>query len=513
VPWLVTRPPSTRHHPTDPSSDDVYEAPESLAPRVVTAAKWTVGGQVLREAARLGTAIFVARLLTPNEWGLAATALVPLGLLAMVTDLFGAALVQRARVTEADRSTVFWTALGLGTSITAFAIAMSGPIARFFGQPETRALVAVGSLTLLIGSLDRVPEILRTRELAFRSLETRQFASLIVGGIVAVALAFAGAGPWAIIANYVVGGLVFTALLWAGTSWRPQLTVSMQSLRSVMAFGVPLFGSQLVGWVSANIDRVLTGRHLGTTSLGEYSFAFALMIRPVLNIVTPLEIVMFPTLATIQADEERLRRSWLGAKRVSVAIMTPLFVGLLTIGPDLVPLLFGRQWQDTVPILQVLCLAGVAFSLGTLNSNLLMVRDKVGVMFWLALLGASVITLGVATGLHWGLIGVATGLAAAQWTIVLPQMWITTRAGSVEFGRTLRASFASLPFAAVGGASAWVTRLGLVEAGVHPLGRIVVSSLVLVVVYTGLVYCLSEPLRVEMRRVLLRLPWRASRGA
>ena len=109
------RPPASGTHPPDGDGEQAYEPPESLSGPVARSIKWVVISRVFREATRLGTAVLLARLLTPAEWGLAGMALLVVAILTRLSDLaLPAALVQRARITEADRSTIFWTSLALG---------------------------------------------------------------------------------------------------------------------------------------------------------------------------------------------------------------------------------------------------------------------------------------------------------------------------------------------------------------------------------------------------------------
>ena len=144
--------------------------------------RWKVTTLVVREGSRLAIGILLARLLTPAEWGLAGMALVVSAFLMTVSDFsLAAALVQRPRITEADRSTMFWTALGLGAVMTTVGIALSGVVADFFGEPEVQPLFAVACLGCLIASTDKVPGSLPTRDLAYRSLEVRQIAATIAG--------------------------------------------------------------------------------------------------------------------------------------------------------------------------------------------------------------------------------------------------------------------------------------------------------------------------------------------
>lgn len=480
-----------------------YEPPADLSGPVLTGIKWKGTSLLLREGSRLAVGILLARLLTPDEWGLAGMALVVSALLSMLTDLsLPAALVQRPSISEADRSTMFWTSLGLGVLMMTVGIASSGLVADFFGEPDVQPLFAALSVGFLIASLEKVPGALLTRDLAFRSLEVRQIAATVAGAAVALTLALAGAGAWAIIGNALAVTSVSCALLWTFTRWRPRLTFQRESFRSLTGFGVTYLGSQLLMYVQLNADKLLVGRVLGASSLGTYSFAYQLMFTPVLNVAYPLQTVLFPAFATIQENAKRLNDAWLRSKRLAVAIMAPAFLAMLVTAPDLVQTIFGDRWSGAVPVLQLLCIAGIAYSLGTANALLLLSTGRVRTLFRLTLLVTVTTTGAAALGLLWGIVGVAAAYAAAHWLLAPLELWITTRAASFRLLPAMRATFSPLPFAFAAALLALALQLALVQLDVAAGIRIAVVGSALLVVYVVLAYLGSRALRTEIRGVL-----------
>jgi O-antigen/teichoic acid export membrane protein len=259
-----------------------------------------------------------------------------------------------------------------------------------------------------------------------------------------------------------------------------------------------------MAYAQYSADKILVGRFLGTAALGTYSFAYNLMFMPIMNIGYPLQQVLFPALASIQDDEERLRAAWLRGKQLAVAVLVPAFLLVVVVAPDLVPLVFGNAWKQAVPVLQLLCFAGVAYSLGTLNWNLLLVRNRPRALLQLTILITSVVLLSVVVGLTWGVVGVAACYAGAHWLLVLPETWLTTRAGGVGFMTTLRAASAALPFAAAAAILGYGARLALLETGVPPAVRIVAATVTLLVAYAGLVRVGSRTLWSEARDVVVQ---------
>src|SRR5918999_4954702 len=205
---------SESSRPGAPRGDDIDsgEPPADLAGAVLGGVLWKVLTRGVAETTRVAVVLVLARLLTPEEYGIAGMALVVASFGVILTDpALGAALIQRPTIDERDRSTVFWLAAGLGASLTVLGLALSGPVADLFGEPRVEELFAVASLSFVVVGLAAAPRALLTRRLAYRSLELREMAGILAGGATAVAVAVAGFGPWAFVASMLVNVTISTA--------------------------------------------------------------------------------------------------------------------------------------------------------------------------------------------------------------------------------------------------------------------------------------------------------------
>ena len=496
-----------------PTSGAAVDSTASLTPRVVGGLKWKLIAQVASEGTRVIVAVILARLLTPDEFGLAGMAFVVAGLVSIVADPWlGAAIVQRTRITERDRSTIFWMSVGLGVGTTTVSILLAPAVASFFGQPEVSKLFAVAALGFTIQALATTHASLLTRELAYRSLEIRAIAGTVAGGITAVIIALAGGGPWAIVGSSLATATVSTVLLWVFLPWRPHFLFSRASFDSLAGYTVRLFGSRVLGYANVSADNLMVGRFLGPSALGAYALAYNVMFTPMIRIAHPLQEVLFPAFSTLQGDNARLEAAWLRSKRLAAATLTPLFMVMVVIAPDFVPVVFGSKWDAAIPVLQLLCIGGVAYSLGTLNWSLLMAVGRVGTLLRLNIVVTTVLVVAYAVGLFWGIVGVAALGAAARWALVLPETWIATRSTPISFWRTMQATLSPLPAALVASIAAALLRVGLSQGGVPPAARIVLVTLVLLGLYVLLIWLLSSDLRGEIRRSAdARLPQRLRR--
>lgn len=461
---------------------------------------WKVVSQVFRQLARVAVVVILARLLTPAEYGLAAMVLVFSTLVLIFADLaLGAALVQRRELTEEDRSTVFWTSACMGVLFTLVGIAMSWPIAAFYGEPEVQPLFAALSISFLVTALGTTQSALLNREMRFRNLELRMMAGTVVGGTAGIVVAAAGGGPWAIIVQQLGIAAASTALLWVFSPWRPRFTYSVASFRSLAGFSANVFGTRVLFYANRNLDNLLIGRFIGPAGLGAYAIAYNVMLMPLARVAQPIVEVLFPAMSRIQDDRPRMAGMWLRANRMIGAITIPAMTGLIVVAPEFVATLFGERWSEATPVIQILAWVGLLQSLQRLNSSVLQACDRTATLlrYSVVVLLASVVAFVV--GLHWGIVGVAVGYAVSS-TLVEPYYtWLTARVLEVRFVDFLR-SLAGVAQATIGmaavvlGARVWVVSPDL-PAGV----RLGIFVLLGAATYLALAAWRAPELRADVR--------------
>jgi polysaccharide transporter, PST family len=460
----------------------------SLKGSVISGLRWQTATQVVNEGTRVVVIVVLARLLTPSDYGVAGMAIVCASFATVFTDpSLGVALMRRARITEADRSTVFWTVVAIGSVATIVGIALSGYVADVFGQHEVQKLFAVLSVSFVVTSLSATQVALLSRDLAFRQLQLRQMGSVVAGGALAVTLAVMGFGPWAIIGNQLGYTAMSTVLVWLISPWRPTRTFSRSSLRELGGFGSKIYVAEIVSWAQDNADNALVGRFLGASSLGAYSIAYNVMFVPLQRIAGPILQVMSPAYSRLQHDPERLEQVWLRSKRLSAALMVPAFVGGVVVAPDLIPVMFGEKWHHAIVPLQLLCVAGLAQTLVTLNWSVLSARSKAGRILIMQFVASGVTVTGFVLGLRFGIDGVAGFFAATRWLLVAIEIWLTTEAVGFSFWAALRAGTEHIPFGIVAGVAAFALRAGLVALDVPAAARFLAVGATVFVAYGVLV--------------------------
>jgi O-antigen/teichoic acid export membrane protein len=502
---VAAAPPAAEAEETEPTPAAGTQGDRhGLGKRVVGGLRWKLLSQVVGQLSRTVVGIILAHLLTPADFGLAAMALVFTGLTTIFTDLsLGAALVQRPRITEEDRSTVFWTSLSAGLVVSVIWVGLSPLVAHFFSSPAVEPLFAATAASALLYGFAGTQIALLTRDLNFRSLELREIGATLLGGFGAVALALAGAGAWAIVGQNLFVAAASALLVWRLSSWRPRWIYSRESLRTLGSFGVKTLAARLFSYANLNADNLLVGRYLGSISLGVYAIAYNVMFLPATRIADPIQQVLFPAFARLQHDHEALRRSWIRGMQLVAAVNAPAFLGMVIVAPDFVPVVLGHKWLPAVPVLQLLCLAGVAQSVQTLNWSVLQaVGDSGRLLRFMAF--STVLTVGAfVAGLQWGVVGVAGLYAAARALVGVAYAWTTSRRVGlplIDYGRGVtRIARLALPMALL----AYALRLALVALHVPAAPRLVLVGVVGAVAYLLLVRWRAPDLLEQITRMLL----------
>ena len=465
-------------------------APEhgNLRSRVLAGAGWAGFSQIAVQLTRMLVAIIVARLLTPSDYGLAALTLVFSSLGMVFSDLaLGAALVQRKTLTETDRSTAFWMTMASGVLFMVLGFALSWPIAALYGEPETQPLFAALSVSFVISALGSTQQALMLRDMAFRRLEMLTVVGALAGAPVAIALAAAGTGPWAIIGQQIAIAGATAALLWFGSSWRPKFHFSWTSLRDLWSFSGFLVGHRLLFYTYQNADNFIIGRWVGSAAVGAYAIAYNVMLAPATRIGGPLQRVLAPTFSRMQDEPARIADAWARVVRMIAAIAVPALAGIMIVAPDFVQVALGEQWASAAPIIQVLAWVGILQALQSINVDILMARNRTNLMFRFSCVFVLCHVTSFAIGVNWGVMGVAWAFAISS-TLVDPALSvITARVLGVSPMVPVRA-VAGVFQAAIGMVAVlFVARPALVDAGVPAAARLALLVALGAIVYLPLV--------------------------
>jgi len=463
---------------------------------------WSVVGQVGQQAISFVIVIILARLLSPREFGLLAMITVITSFASIFAEMgFSAALVQKQDIQQKHLSSVFWLNLGVGLLLTLLFIAGAPLIAHFYSEPVLVPLTIFISFNFLIGSLTIVQKTMMTRAIDFRNLTIVDMTAVVVSGVVAIVLAYTGAGVWSLAVQTVLLSIITMIMLWKLGKWYPSLTFDWDAIKDLLGFSLNLFGSKLLNYWVRNLDYLLIGRFIGPQPLGVYKNAYTIMLFPLNNVSRVISRVMFPSLSLIQEDKRRVKRLFLRMTRTIALITFPMMAGLFVVAESFVLTLFGTQWADMIPILQVFCFTGLMQSVGTLTGNLYLSQGRSDLQLHVGLFVHAVAILGIVIGLRWGALGVAIGLTVASIINSYPSLFFAGRLVNLTYWQVWYQLLSILGCALIMATAVWGLGFTLPNLWPHWL-RLSILAVFGILVYGSLLHFLRVPAYIETRELI-----------
>lgn len=425
---------------------------------------WTIIDQWGRQGLSLLIFAILANLLFPVDFGLVALASVFVGFAQIFVDQgLGDALVQRRTLTRGHIDTAFWVAIATGALLTGAGIVLAIPIAALLGEPALEPVLQVLSLVFVLSALNSIQTALLRRELAFRSLALRTLFAIAGGGVVGIAMAYANFGAWALIGQTLAQAALAAAVLWTVSPWRPGRQFSSAHFRELFGFGVNVVGSDMLIFLSRNVDNLLIGAVLGTQLLGIYSVGYRILEATGSLLVGISRKIAFPALSRLQDDPERMRRAFFRVARMSGVIVLPGYLGLALIAPEMIVVLFGDRWADSGPVASMLFLIGPVLAIQGFSGALLNAAGHPEIVFRYRLMATLTNVTGFVIAVPFGILAVAAAFVVRGYLLLPLDLYWLRRYGGIP-SRAYLAQFRGIVVATLAMA-ATVICLKLLVAG------------------------------------------------
>lgn len=339
---------------------------EKVADKLMRGAAWIIAARIFTNLVGLASTIILARLLLPSDFGIVAMATTILAVAQSVTDLsLTSALIQRKNVDEEHFHTVWTIGLLRSAGIVVIISLAAYPLSRLYGDPQLfEVLLATGVIAAIPG-LSSPRLVMMTKNLVFWQgfvvqVTERVLVLLVSGGIAVLTHSY-----WALLAGSFVGAISAVTLSYLLAPYRPHLSFSR--IGDLFAYSFWLSVGGVVNSLNWKLDQIVLGYLVGKGPFGIYTMADRLSALPVHESIAPLSQTLFPALARIADDPDRLRKGYLRAQGIVCAIALPIGFGFALVADPVVRLLLGQKWLLTIPIIQIL---SGTFALQSLSNGL-----------------------------------------------------------------------------------------------------------------------------------------------
>lgn len=318
----------------------------------------------------LVVSIILARLLDPSTYGTISLVTVFTAILQVFIDSgFSTSLIQKKDADDLDFSTVFYFNLVMCLGIYAIMFFGAPLIAAFYELPELTPVVRVLSLTLVISGVRSIQQSYVSKTMQFKRFFYSTIGSTIFSAVVGIAMAYAGFGVWALVAQSIISNLTSTVILWITVKWRPKWMFSWQRLKGLFSFGWKLLAAALINKIYSKIRQLIIGKYYSSEDLAFYNKGDQYPHLLVDNINSSIDSVLLPTMASEQDNRDRIKAMTRRAIRISSYIMWPMMLGLAAVAEPFVRLLLTEKWLPCVFFLRIMCVVYGFQPLQTANLN------------------------------------------------------------------------------------------------------------------------------------------------
>lgn len=379
---------------------------ESLKNKTKKGLAWSMIERFATQGVQFLFGIILARLLSPDDYGVIAMPLVFLAIAQCIIDSgFSTALIRKPELTEDDLSTAFYFNIGIGILCYAVLFFSSPLIADFYHTPILSSLLKVTALAVLFNPLCAVQQAILTRKIDFKTQAIVSLSGAVVSGIVGLYMAYNGFGVWSLVFQQVGGYVMRTILLWILGKWKPKRKWSWESFHYLWGFGSKMLGSGLLDTIYNNIYPIVIGKYFCANDLGNYTRAQQFATLPSSNVTGVLQRVTFPVLSSIQNEDERLAKNYRKILKLSAFLIFPLMLMLSAIADPLVRVLLTDKWEGCIILLQIICFSMMWYPIHAINLNLLTVKGRSDLFFRLEIfkkvVGVIIMCITIPNGILW----------------------------------------------------------------------------------------------------------------
>lgn len=392
--------------------------PASLKDRTVSGVGWSAADAFLGQGITFLVGLILARLLSPDEYGLIGICTIFTIVLTGVVDSgFSNALIRKNHTTDDDFNTMFITNMLVSLLLYALLFFCSPLIASFFGRPELVSLVRAMGLILIFQALSITQVTILTKRIDFKTKTKASVVAAVTSGVLGIGMAFAGCGVWSLVAQQLSNKLIYSICLWFLNKWWPKLRFSVESFHYMWGFGWKLMVSGLLNNIWNQLYQVVVGKFYSPATLGQYSRSKEYANLFSSNLTSIIQRVSYPVIAEMQNDAARMVAGYRKIIKITMFVAVVILISMAAVSEPFIYCLIGPQWREAATYLPLICISMTLYPLHAINLNMLQVQGRSDIFLILEIVKKVIaigpICLGIFVNIYWMLIGsIVTGIIA-----------------------------------------------------------------------------------------------------
>jgi PST family polysaccharide transporter len=486
--------------------------PEDLRSRTVAGAAVTLTAQIVGNITQLIGSVVLARILSPNDFGLVLMVAAFSGLLMNFgVNGFTEAVIQQPALQHRQVNSLFWINAACSSSLTVVFMALGPVIARFYGEPDLIPITVIMAFSILFGGLSTQHMALLKRRMRFHSAVGNEVTAWVLSYVLAVVLALSGFGYWSLVARQVAFTVALCAGGWILCGWRPGFPSWGGEVGGMVRFALSTYGTFIMAYFERNLDKVLIGRFQGTRWLGSYERAYTLFSIPAGQLTIPLTNVSIAALSRLRGDPLRYRQAFLRAVSLVAFLGMPAGAILTVVGYDMILLLLGPKWEQAGVIFTIFAPAAGLYMVSSTQGWLHLSLGKANRWFRWSMVAFLITSILFVAGLSYGATGVAVGRLVAIHLLAVPGLWYAGRPIHLKIRSVIAVTWKYYVSSAFAGLLTWAVLQNLAPSGgtweLHAL-RLLLGSTICLALYLASTIALHQGLKPIVDFLLiLRESW------
>ena len=383
----------------------------SIKEQTVESTKWVMLEKFSRQGVSFLFSIIMARILSPEDFGVLSLITVILNLTLIFVDSgLSMALIRKNNRTNEDLSTVFYFNVFIAVVLYLFLIFISPLLAIFFKMPILEDVIKIQAISVIFNSFAAVQVAILTIRLDFKTLAKASFMSSIISSAFAIIVAFAGAGIWALVWQSLLFSILNFFFVIYSCRWFPLLTFSTSSFKELGGFGSKLLLSSIIHTLYQELTTILIGRFYSVKELGYYNRGSEFAKMPISTINGVLQKITYPILAKIQDDTDRLINVYRKYIKVCSILIFIICACIAALSKPIIILVLGDKWLESIIYLQIFSLTFMFDHISSINLNLLKVVGKSGLFLKLEVIKKTISIIMLLIAVPFGVLSICFAL-------------------------------------------------------------------------------------------------------
>ena len=411
---------------------------ENLGKQVKSGFGWDLLGTFFKQISTLVVTVILARILSPEEFGIIGMAMVFVSLSQVFVDVgFTQGLIQNQNNNQKIYSSVFYLNIILGLTVGIIIYLLAPLIGNFYESNDVTSVVHWLCFIPLIGSFGSVHNARFVKKLNFKILAFRTIISTVAGGVMGVILALLDYGLYALVAQQLTTALFFTAILWWKSDWTPSWVFSFKEIKELLNFSAYVFLDNLLRSFFNKLDTLFIGKYFSAATLGFYSRAESLNAQVMQYTNSSLRKVLLPAFSKLQNNKKLFEASYFKVFNIATFVGSLAAGCLFFLAEEIVITLLGDKWQPSVLIFQILVFRLIVSPFGELMGKSLLAKGLSKTKFHIGQFNRVILLLPIYVGYLHGIHAFTLALVIAKGIVFIVGLWASHTYLNISFSSQL----------------------------------------------------------------------------